>query len=565
MEQGQSVENLSKGHVGYSIRFDDQSSPLFTKIKFLTDGLLIRETLSDPLLTQYSVIMVDEAHELSINTEILLGLLKKIQKKRADLRIIIASATLDYSEFQKFFLSSENPTKIISLDGSSHPIDVLYVDKPVRDYLQATAETVIKIHKFEEWGDILAFLPGKEEIDAVCSILKDQLESDPSLDVIPLFSGLPMADQMKVFAKAKRKRKAIISTNVAETSLTIEGIVYVVDSGFVRQKSYNPISNTESLTVTTISKSSADQRAGRAGRTAPGKCFRLYPETTELVDKMTPETQRSDISLVILQLKALGIEDILKFPFLHPPPIEVMTKGLENLFALGALDEQCKLSQAGQIMAELALDPKLSRMLLSSVEFECTEEILSIVSVLSVQSIFLNSSAKSKLRVGDSSRRRFWVQEGDLITLLNIYNEYVEKGRSQRWCSEYHLNHKMLQKVDDVRKNLAKTLKFFKLKIESCGQDIESLQKCITAGLFLNAAQLQRGGAYKLIRGKAQTSATELRIHPSSVLYNSGAQWIVFYDVVLTTGLYMRQVSTIHPLWLSEVAEHYFQLSTAQH
>jgi HrpA-like RNA helicase len=299
-----------------------------------------------------------------------------------------------------------------------------------------------------------------------------------TLEILPLFSGLPFSDQMKVFSKS-RKRKSIISTNVAETSLTIDGITYVIDSGFVKQKSFNPISGTESLTVECISKASADQRTGRAGRVGPGKCFRLYSESFELPTNSKPEIQRADISAVILQLKALGIEDVLKFPFLHPPSLELISKSLENLFAIGALDEGCNLTDAGKMMAELSLEPKLSRMLLSSVEFECTEEVLSIVSLLSVQSIFLPS--KSRLRIGDSSRRKFWVQEGDLVTLLNLYNEYVERGRSNRWCTEYHLNVKQLQRVDEIRKQLSKTIKFLGFKIESCGQDIESLQKCITA------------------------------------------------------------------------------------
>lgn len=290
-----------------------------------------------------------------------------------------------------------------------------------------------------------------------------------------------MSDQIKVFSKPinRKKRKCIISTNIAETSVTLDGIAYVIDSGFERQKFYNPLSGAESLIVTQISQSSANQRAGRAGRIGPGKCFRLYPSETVLAGESVSELHRSNLASVILQLKALGIDDLLSFPFLTVPPIEIIAKSLENLYALGAIDDTCKLTTSGQLMAELSIDPRLSKMILASVEYECTEEVLTIVSLLSVQSIYWNTSSKSKLRIGDSARRKFWVKEGDLITLLNIYNGFEDSGKTQEWCSEHHLNHKALLKAQEIRTNLVKSLSFFNLKIESCGQDVESLQKCI--------------------------------------------------------------------------------------
>jgi ATP-dependent RNA helicase DDX35 len=378
-------------------------------------------------------------------------------------------------------------------------VDILYVDKPIRDYVQETAQTIVKIHKFEHPGDILAFLPGKEEIDAVCAFIKESLEikyalqflhlskisrneSTSSLEILPLYSGLSVSDQMKIFnPSSKGRRRCIVSTNIAETSLTIDGIVYVVDSGYSRQKSYNPTSGVEYLVISPISRSSADQRAGRAGRTKAGKCFRLYEKEDVLPEKDLPEMHRTNLASVILQLKALGIENIANFSFISPPRMDALSIALTNLFNLRAIDEQGNLQEpGGRIMAELPLDPKLSRMLLSSLEFECTEEILSIAALLSVPSIY-SSGFKSVIRVGDSARRKFWVQEGDLLTMLNIYNAYVLNKKSAKFCSDHHLNQKSLQKVDEIRNNLIKSLKYYGIKIESCGQDIESLMKCIVS------------------------------------------------------------------------------------
>jgi ATP-dependent RNA helicase DDX35 len=306
--------------------------------------------------------------------------------------------------------------------------------------------------------------------------------SKGSLEVMPLYSGLAVSEQMKIFNPSNSwLRRCIVSTNIAETSLTIDGIVYVVDCGFSRQKSHNPTSGVEYLVVSPISRSSANQRAGRAGRTQPGKCFRLYQDEALLPEKDIPEMHRSNLSIPILQLKSLGVENILKFPFVSSPPMHAFSSALENLFNLRAIDEQGNIIEpSGKMMADLPLDPMLSRMLLSSVEYECTDEVLSIVSILSVPSIY-STGLKSVIKVGDSSRLKFWVQQGDLLTMLNIYNAYISNKKSSKFCNDHHLNLKSLQKVDEIRSNLIKSLKYFGIKIESCGQDLDSLMKCIVA------------------------------------------------------------------------------------
>eukprot|EP00002_Diphylleia_rotans_P021253 TRINITY_DN413_c0_g1_i2.p1 TRINITY_DN413_c0_g1~~TRINITY_DN413_c0_g1_i2.p1 ORF type:complete len:456 (-),score=95.66 TRINITY_DN413_c0_g1_i2:866-2233(-) len=325
--------------VGYTIRFDDKSDPHRTKIKYMTDGMMLRETLMDPLLSRYSVIMVDEAHERSLYTDILIGLLKKIQKRRPDLRLIISSATIDAELFKNFFNTntSGDPSKdtatILSVEGRQHPVDILFSMEPVDDYVQEAIRVVNEIHSNEPDGDILVFMTGQEEIDRVTQALMEQAAgSSHRMRVYPLYSQLPYERQMRIFDKMPRGvRKVIVSTNIAETSVTIDGIIYVVDCCFVKMRAYNPKSGMESLVVNPVSKAAANQRAGRAGRTMAGKCYRLCTEKDfkSLLDSTTPEMQRSNLTPVVLQLKALGIDDILHFEFLSPPPVESMIRALE--------------------------------------------------------------------------------------------------------------------------------------------------------------------------------------------------------------------------------------------
>ncbi|KAJ2964476.1 hypothetical protein NQZ79_g615 [Umbelopsis isabellina] len=337
--------------VGYTIRFEDVTSEN-TRIKYMTDGMLFRETLIDPLLKDYSVIMIDEAHERSLYTDILLGVLKKyvifvdltyrIQKKRPDLRLIISSATLDAEEFYDFFNSNTTKDKakdtatIISLEGRMYPVDVLYTTEPVNDYVEKAIQTVFDIHTKEPNGDILIFMTGREEIDRVVSEISDRASTLPQkalgITPLPIYAGLTTEEQARIFEPTQHGfRKVIVATNIAEASITIDGVVYVIDCGFVKLRAYNPKTGMESLTVAPISKASAKQRAGRAGRVKPGKCYRLYTEESfmQLRDSSVPEMQRSNLAPVILQLKALGIDNVLRFHFLTAPPVEMMTRALE--------------------------------------------------------------------------------------------------------------------------------------------------------------------------------------------------------------------------------------------
>ncbi|XP_048549300.1 probable pre-mRNA-splicing factor ATP-dependent RNA helicase DEAH9 isoform X1 [Triticum urartu] len=424
--------------VGYTIRFEDETNPGMTMIKFLTDGVLIREMMEDPLLSKYSVIMIDEAHERSISTDILLGLLKKIQRRRPELRLIISSATIEARSMSTFFsnrwknsllkpadgLPNPEPA-ILSVEGRGYTVETHYLEEPVSDYLQAAVNTVLIIHEKEPPGDILVFLTGQDDIDAALKLLNDEIQHLGKhyfdLVILPLYSGLPRGDQDLIFAPtSKGKRKVVISTNIAETSLTLEGVVYVVDSGFSKQKCYNPISDLESLVVAPISKASARQRAGRAGRVRPGKCFRLYTEEyylNEMQSDGIPEMQRSNLVSCIIQLKALGIDNILGFDWPASPSPEAMIRALEILFSLGILDEDAKLTvPIGFQVAEMPLDPMISKMILSANDFGCSDEILTIAAFLSVQSVWV--SMRGVKKEFDEVKLRFAAAEVCRITLL---------------------------------------------------------------------------------------------------------------------------------------------------
>jgi len=567
--------------VGYTIRFEDQTNPGMTMIKFLTDGVLIREMMDDPLLTKYSVIMIDEAHERSISTDILLGLLKKIQRRRPELRLIISSATIEARSMSTFFsprrknsllessdgLPNPEPA-ILSVEGRGYTVETHYVEEPISDYLQAAVNTVLIIHDKEPPGDILVFLTGQDDIEAALRLLNDEIQHLGKhyfdLVILPLYSGLPRGDQDLIFAPtSKGKRKVVISTNIAETSLTLEGVVYVVDSGFSKQKCYNPISDLESLVVAPISKASARQRAGRAGRVRPGKCFRLYTEEyylNEMQSDGIPEMQRSNLVSCIIQLKALGIDNILGFDWPASPSPKAMIRALEILFSLGILDEDAKLTvPIGFQVAEMPLDPMISKMILSANDFGCSDEILTIAAFLSVQSVWV--SMRGVKKEFDEAKLRFAAAEGDHVTFLNIYKGFHQSGKSSQWCYKNFLNHQALKKVIEIRAQLVRVMKRFGIPLKSCDRDMQAVRKAIIAGSFANSCHLEeygQNGMYKTIR-----TSQEVYIHPSSVLFRVNPKWVVYQSLVSTDKHYMRNVIAIEPSWLTEAAPHFYQFRTA--
>ncbi|XP_037258541.1 probable ATP-dependent RNA helicase DHX35 isoform X2 [Falco biarmicus] len=561
------------GHeVGYCIRFDDCTDPQATRIKFLTDGMLVREMMADPLLTRYSVLMLDEAHERTLYTDIAIGLLKKVQKKRGDLRLIVASATLDAEKFRDFFNQNDtsDPSKdtsvILTVEGRTFPVDIFYIQSPVPDYIKSTVETAMKIHQMENDGDILAFLTGQEEVETVVSMLIEQARAlsrtgmKKHLRVLPMYAGLPSPEQMKVFERVSHSvRKVIVATNIAETSITIHGIAFVIDCGFVKLRAYNPKTAIECLVVVPVSKASANQRAGRAGRNRSGKCYRLYTEEDfEKLPKSTvPEMQRSNLAPVILQLKALGIDNVLRFPFLSPPPAQSMVQALELLYALGGLDMHCRLTEPlGMRIAEFPLNPMFAKMLLESGNFGCSQEILTIAAMMQIQNIFV--IPPNQKTQAARQHRKFAVEEGDHLTMLNVYEAFVKHSKSSQWCQEHFLNYKGLVRASVVREQLKKLLVRFKVPKKSSEGDPDPVLRCIVSGFFANAAKFHSTGAYRTIRDDH-----ELHIHPTSVLYaEKPPRWVVYNEVIQTAKYYMRDVTAVESAWLLELAPHFYQQGT---
>ncbi|KAH0487281.1 MAG: hypothetical protein KVP17_002582, partial [Porospora cf. gigantea B] len=438
--------------VGYSIRFEDLTSD-DTVLKYMTDGMLLREAMVDPKLSRYSVIMLDEAHERTLSTDVLFGLIKEVLALRDDLRLVVMSATLDAGKFQKYF----NKAPIVSIPGRVFPVEIFYTPKPVDDYVKAAIRTVIQIHTNESSGDVLLFLTGEEEIEEAKRMLDAeagalQKEHGP-LMVVPLYASLPPHMQQRIFDAAPGPfspggppgRKVVVATNIAETSITIDGVVYVVDPGFSKQKVYNPRIRVESLLVSPISQASAKQRSGRAGRTQPGKCFRLYTETSfgELEASTYPEVLRSNLTTVVMTLLKAGIEDLVHFDFMDPPAPETMMRALEQLNYLNALNDEGQLTPLGEVMADFPLDPQLSRMLVESAEYQCTEEILSITAMLSVPNAFLRP--RDQIRESDAAKAQFAHLDGDHLSLLNVYNSYLNHlGHEKDFCWDNYINYRSL-------------------------------------------------------------------------------------------------------------------------
>jgi len=546
--------------VGYSIRFDDCTGPS-TLVKFMTDGMLMREYLMDPNLSRYRVLILDEAHERSINTDILFGLIKDITRRREDLRLIVTSATVDIPKFAAYFsVPGLFQCSVLTVPGRTHPVTVRYVTEPEDDYVNAALITVMQIHLQEPEGDILVFLTGKDEIDLACETLDARMKAlgpgVPELLILPVYASLPQEVQSNILEPAPRgKRKVVMATNIAEASITIDGIVYVVDPGFCKQKIYNPKTGMDSMVVTPITQASARQRAGRAGRTRAGVCFRLYTEHAhnhEMLPQPVPEIQRSNLAAVVLQMKAMGVNDLMHFDFMDKPTPAALVGAQHELFTLGALDEEGTLTPMGRKMAEFPVLPNQAKVLLSSVDLRCSAEALTVVAMLNAEGVFYRP--RDKLAQADQRIARFTQPEGDPLTLLAVYNGWAGAQFSKAWCHENFLQSRSLQAAFDIRKQLLATFDRYALDVVSCERNTKRVCQAIASGFFMNVAKKDPQEGYKTL-----VDAQTVYIHPGSVLFQKNPDWVLYFDLIVTSKEYMSKCMVVDPKWLPEVAPRFYK------
>ncbi|VFQ76434.1 unnamed protein product [Cuscuta campestris] len=548
--------------VGYAIRFEDVTGPN-TVIKYMTDGVLLRETLKDSDLEKYSIVVMDEAHERSLNTDVLFGILKKVVSRRRDFKLIVTSATLNSRKFSDFFGS----VPIFNIPGRTFPVQHMYSKTPCEDYVEAAVKQAMTIHITSAPGDILIFMTGQDEIEATCYALQERMEqlvtstkqAVPKLLILPIYSQLPADLQAKIFDKAEEgERKCIVATNIAETSLTVDGIFYVIDTGYSKMKVYNPRMGMDALQVFPVSQAAANQRAGRAGRTGPGTCYRLYTESAyqnEMLPSPVPEIQRTNLGNVVLLLKSLKISNLLDFDFMDPPPQENILNSMYQLWVLGALNNVGDLTDIGWKMVEFPLDPPLAKMLLMGEQLECLNEVLTIVAMLSVPSVFFRP--KDRAEESDAAREKFFVPESDHLTLLNVYQQWKEKNYRGDWCNDHFLHVKGLRKAREVRSQLLDILKTLKIPLTSCGPDWDIVRKAICSAYFHNSARLKGVGEYVNCR-----NGMPCHLHPTSALYGLGytPDYVVYHELILTTKEYMQCVTSVEPHWLAELGPMFFSV-----
>lgn len=624
--------------VGYSVRFDNSTSPS-TRIKYLTEGMLLQEMLSDPALKQYSAVIVDEVHERGVNVDLVLGFLRglacerKAERGGIPLKVVVMSATADMEVIQTFFesdlprampepvsngpngssevalpnihphpaiaqkadessdsewsgistddektstaqslitkngsdaTSKRSSVAVCHIKGRQYPVQVIYTPSPVEDFVDAALQSIFQIHYKEPLpGDILVFLTGQETVENLEKLVHEYAmgldKALPKVQVLPLFAALPQDAQQRVFSPAPpRTRKIILATNIAETSVTISGVRFVVDCGKAKMKHFRTRLGLDSLLVKPISKSAANQRKGRAGREAPGKCFRLYTEQDylSLEPDNAPEILRCDLTQAILTMKARGIDEIFDFPFLTSPPRDALEKAMLQLLNLKALDETARITDLGVQIARLPLTASLGRVLLAAAapELDCLLEIIDIISCLSVENIFLNLTSEEKKEEAENARRELFRREGDHLTMLATVQAYASENADRKaWAEKHFVSHRAMKAVMDVRKQLTAQCRQARLLDDSTANrprptDLVTpvLQSFLT-GFAWNTARLMPDGSYKTVVGN-QTVA----IHPSSVLYGRKVEAIMYNEFVFTNRSYGRSVSAVQMKWIGD-------------
>lgn len=547
---------LGEKNVAYKIRFDStDSNEAFVKI--MTDGILLMEIQKDRWLQEYDVLIIDEAHERSLNIDFILGYLKNLLPKRPDLKVIISSATIDPEAFSRFF----NNAPVIEVSGRLFPVEVYYqpLDKELEEEGDVTIiDAAIDATKFlievGERGDILIFMPGEADIRETVDRLKGANWCNAM--VLPFFGRLSAADQNYIF-EPQEKRKIIVSTNIAETSLTIPGIHYVVDSGYARISRYCSKTRTKRLPIETISQSSADQRKGRCGRMEDGVCIRLYSEDDYLArEKFTsPEIKRSDLSEVILRMAAFHMGNMETFPFIEPPTQSAIQEGIKTLYELGALDENKELTPLGREMANLPIDPRTARILLSAIELDSLWEVLIIVSGITIQDP--RERPLEKVTEAEEKHRRFMHKDSDFLTYVNLWNTYhatwnsfKTQNKVRKFCKENYLSYNRMREWCDLYEELYDVLdEQKKLKLSDTPPSYDAVHKAILSGFLGYIAHKKEKNLYYARQNR------EVMIYPGSALFNAQQDWIVAAEMLETSRLYAHVVARIDPSWIEPLAK----------
>ena len=538
--------------VGYKVRFDDVLGDS-SLIKLMTDGVLLSEIHHDAFLNQYDCIIVDEAHERSLNIDFLLGYLKQLTSKRRDLKIIITSATIDPQRFSKHF----NDAPIIEVSGRTYPVEVEYrssesEDGESRDMQSAIADCVDEISRIDR-GDILVFLSGERDIRETADYLSKQ--DLQNTEILPLLARLSAAEQNKIF-KSSPKRRIILSTNVAETSLTVPGIKYVIDTGVARISRYSWRSKIQRLPIEKISQASANQRKGRCGRISAGVCYRLYSEDdfnlrAEFTD---PEIQRTNLAAVILQMENMQLGHVEDFPFVEPPDSRLITDGYKLLFELGAINKQNKITKTGKQLARLPIDPKLGRILIEAVTENCLNETLIIVSALAVQDP--RERPLNKQQAADEAHKKFIDKQSDFISWLNIWNTYhltkkeLSGNKLRKWCKDNFISWLRMREWIDTHRQIKKMLNELKFKFNSTTPDYNQIHRALITGFLSQTGFKDEGHEYQGCRQR------KFHVFPGSGLFNKGPKWVIASEIVETQKVYARYVAKIDPLWIAEKADH---------
>ncbi|KAG8629954.1 hypothetical protein KVT40_001573 [Elsinoe batatas] len=610
-----------KAKVGYSVRFDSNVGR-DNEIVYLTEGMLLMELLRDPGLTQYGVVVVDEVHERGVDVDLLLGFLKGLvrgdgegakkrrEKKVDNLKVVVMSATVEVEGLTKFFgdqdaqqladsgappTSNSDETEktangntlngysnghcqdvtLVQVEGRQYHVQVNYLPEPVQDFTEAALKAIFQIHCKEPMpGDVLVFMTGQETIQGLQKNVEEYAQSlgpeFPKLLVLPIYAALPQAAQQRVFEPAPyNTRKVILATNIAETSITVPGVRFVIDSGKEKRKQFRPRLGLESLLVKSVSKSSAIQRKGRAGREAPGKCWRLYTEQdyNSLEQTKAPEILRCDLADAVLKMKATGIIDVLDFPLLTPPSRESMARSLLHLYHLNALTSTGTISPTGLAMSRFPLSPSYARVLLaaSNPESACLLPVIDIVSCFSADTtIFLNTDTEEARDAAASSRAALLRRQGDHITLLAVVQAYAAEPTDRKaWCASRFVSHRAMAAVMDIRKQLRAQCQAQRLLTSaqvavydaegSASTDEklgERVMKCFLQGFRQNTARLMPDGSYRTFVGNQVVA-----VHPSSVLFGRRVEAVVFAEFVFTNRAYARGVGVVQGSWVGEVFE----------